>query len=202
MSEDNKVVNTRRCGCKDIYIALVTANTATEYAAEKPIKLGRALNAKVTTKKSVESTESDDTIEETFESFDSVEIEFDVNKLNPEQKAMLRGATYKKGYLVNNTNDQAKEIAIGWRARQTNGKYEFVWHYCGKFNGGWDDNYETNGKKPKTQTDKMKGTFYGRQKDDNTSVEVDETFLLEEHADAKSAIQNWFSKVQEPPTES
>ena len=48
----------------------------------------------------------------------------------------------------------------------------------------------------------MKGTFYGRQKDDNTSVEVDETFLLEEHTDAKSAIQNWFSKVQEPPAES
>lgn len=202
MSEDNKVVNTRRCGCKDIYIAVVTANTATEYTTEKPIKLGRALNAKVTTKKSVESTESDDTIEETFESFDSIEIEFDVNKLNPTQKALLRGATYKNGYLVNNVNDQAKEVAIGWRARQTNGKYEFVWYYCGKFNGGWDDNYETKGKKPKTQTDKMKGTFYGRQKDDNTSVEVDETFLLSEHTDAKSAIQDWFAKVQEPPAES
>lgn len=44
----------------------------------------------------------------------------------------------------------------------------------------------------------MKGTFYGRQKDDNTSVEVDETFLLSEHTDAKSAIQDWFAKVQEP----
>ncbi len=192
-----EVVNTRRCGCKDIYIAIVNKNTATEYETEKPIKLGRALNAKVTTKKTVESTESDDTIEETFESFDSIEIEFDVNKLSPEQKAILRGANYKDGFLINNIEDQAKEVAIGWRARQTNGKYEFVWYYCGKFNSGWDDQYETNGKKPKTQTDKMKGTFYGRQKDGNTSIEVDETFLLESHNDAKSAITDWFSKVQE-----
>ncbi|MDU7068061.1 MAG: phage tail protein [Clostridium perfringens] len=192
-----EVVNTRRCGCKDIYIAIVNKNTATEYAAATPIKLGRALNAKVTTKKTVESTESDDTIEETFESFDSIEIEFDVNKLSPEQKAILRGATYEDGFLINNVDDQAKEVAIGWRARQTNGKYEFVWYYCGKFNSGWDDQYETNGKKPKTQTDKMKGTFYGRQKDGNTSIEVDETFLLESHNDAKSAITDWFSKVQE-----
>lgn len=192
-----EVVNTRRCGCKDIYIAIVDKNTATEYATATPIKLGRALNAKVTTKKTVESTESDDTIEETFESFDSIEIEFDVNKLSPEQKAILRGATYEDGFLINNVDDQAKEVAIGWRARQTNGKYEFVWYYCGKFNSGWDDQYETNGKKPKTQTDKMKGTFYGRQKDGNTSIEVDETFLLESHNDAKSAITNWFSKVQE-----
>lgn len=192
-----EVVNTRRCGCKDICIAIVNKNTATEYATATPIKLGRALNAKVTTKKTVESTESDDTIEETFESFDSIEIEFDVNKLSPEQKAILRGATYEDGFLINNVDDQAKEVAIGWRARQTNGKYEFVWYYCGKFNSGWDDQYETNGKKPKTQTDKMKGTFYGRQKDGNTSIEVDETFLLESHNDAKSAITDWFSKVQE-----
>ena len=192
-----EVVNTRRCGCKDIYIAIVNKNTATEYATATPIKLGRALNAKVTTKKTVESTESDDTIEETFESFDSIEIEFDVNKLSPEQKAILRGATYEEGFLINNVDDQAKEVAIGWRARQTNGKYEFVWYYCGKFNSGWDDQYETNGKKPKTQTDKMKGTFYGKQKDGNTSIEVDETFLLESHNDAKSAITDWFSKVQE-----
>lgn len=192
-----EVVNTRRCGCKDIYIAIVNKNTATEYATATPIKLGRALNAKVTTKKTVESTESDDTIEETFESFDSIEIEFDVNKLSPEQKAILRGATYEDGFLINNVDDQAKEVAIGWRARQTNGKYEFIWYYCGKFNSGWDDQYETNGKKPKTQTDKMKGTFYGRQKDGNTSIEVDETFLLESHNDAKSAITDWFSKVQE-----
>lgn len=193
-----QAVKTRRMGCKDIYIALVTENTATSYKTETPIKLGRAIGAKVTIKNNVERTYSDDNVEEVFETFESAEIEIENNKLSPGQKALLRGAKYKNGFLVNNTNDKAAEIAIGWRARQTNGKYEFVWYYCGKFNQGFNEEYDTKGDKTKTQTSKLKGTFYGRELDDNYNTEVDETYLLDEHKDAKAAIKDWFSKVQEP----
>lgn len=193
-----QVVKTRRMGCKDIYIALVTENTATAYKTDKPIKLGRAIGAKVTIKTNVEKTYSDDIVEEVIESFESAEIEIESNKLSPEQKALLRGAKYENGFLINNTNDKAAEIAIGWRAKQTNGKYEFIWYYCGKFNQGFSEEYDTKGDKTKTQTAKLKGTFYGRELDDNYNTEVDETFLLEGHNDAKTAIQDWFSKVQEP----
>lgn len=191
-------IKTRRMGCKDIYVAVVTKNTATEYEAGTPIKLGRAISAKVTVKTNIEKTYSDDATEEVFEVFDSAEIEIENNKLSPEQKALLRGATYENGFLINNANDNAAEIAIGWRARQTNGKYEFVWYYCGKFNQGFTEEYDTKGDKIKTQTSKLKGTFYGREKDDNYNVEVDESYLIEEYTDAKTAIESWFSKVQEP----
>ena len=132
-----QVVKTRRMGCKDIYVALVTENTATSYKTDTPLKLGRAIGAKVTIKTNVEKTHSDDIVEEVFEIFESAEIEIESNKLSPEQKALLRGAKYENGFLINNINDKAAEIAIGWRARQTNGKYEFVWYYCGKFNQGF-----------------------------------------------------------------
>ncbi|MDK0934313.1 phage tail protein [Clostridium perfringens] len=193
-----QVLKTRRKALKDIYIAIVTKNDATGYTADTPTKLGRAISAKVTVKKSTETTRSDDSIEEIIENSEGTEIEFDVNKLSMEQKAILRGATYKNGMLVYNKDDQAKEVAIGWRARNTNGKYEFVWYYAGKFNGGWSEDYETEQDKIKTQTAKMKGTFYSREKDGNSCVEVDESYLLEEHTSAKSAIQNWFGQVQEP----
>lgn len=193
-----QVLKTRRKALKDIYIAIVTKNDATGYTVDTPVKLGRAIGAKVTVKKSVEQTRSDDAVEEIIESDEGTEIEFDVNKLSPEQKAILRGASYKNGMLVYNKDDKAKEVAIGWRSRNTNGKYEFVWHYCGKFNSGWTEDYETEQDKTKTQTAKMKGTFYAREKDGNTSVEVDESYLLEEHTSAKSAIESWFTKVQEP----
>lgn len=193
-----QVLKTRRNALKDIYIAVVTKNDETNYTTETPIKLGRAISAKVTVKKNVDKTRSDDSVEEIIESDEGTEIEFDVNKLSPEQKAILRGATYNNGMLVYNKDDQAKEVAIGWRAKNTNGKYEFVWHYSGKFNSGWSEDYETEQDKIKTQTAKMKGTFYGREKDGNTHVEVDESYLLEEHNSAKTAIQSWFSKVQEP----
>ena len=193
-----QALKTRRKALKDIHIAVVTKNDASNYTVETPIKLGRAISAKVTVKKSVEKTRSDDSVEEIIESDEGTEIEFDVNKLSMEQKAILRGATLKNGMLVYNKDDQAKEVAIGWRARNTNGKYEFVWHYCGKFNGGWSEDYETEEDKIKTQTAKMKGTFYAREKDGNTHVEVDESYLIESNTDAKSAIQSWFTQVPEP----
>lgn len=192
------VLKTRRKALKDIYIAVVTKNDSTGYTAETPIKLGRAISAKVTVKKSVEKTRSDDSVEEVIESDEGTEIEFDVNKLSMEQKAILRGAKLINGMLVYNKDDQAKEVAIGWRARNTNGKYEFVWHYCGKFNGGWTEDYETEQDKIKTQTAKMKGTFYAREKDGNSSVEVDESYLIESNSDASSAIKSWFTQVPEP----
>ena len=191
-----QAVKTRRMGCKDIYVALVTENTATSYKTATPIKLGRSIGAKVTIKTNVEKTYSDDAVEEVFETFESAEIEVESNKLSPEQKALIRGATYKNGFLINNTNDKAAEIA-----KQTNGKYEFVWYYCGKFNQGFSEEYDTKGDKTKTQTSKLKGTFYGRELDDNYNTEVDETYLLEEHNNAKTAIESWFSKVQEPAGE-
>jgi phi13 family phage major tail protein len=193
-----QVVKTRRMGCKDIYVAVVTENTAASYKTATPIKLGRAIGAKVTIKTNVDKTFSDDIVEEVIEAFESAEIEIENNKLSPEQKALLRGATYENGFLVNNVNDKAAEIAIGWRARQTNGKYEFVWYYCGKFNQGFTEEYDTQEAKTKTQTSKLKGTFYGRELDGDYNTEVDETFLLDEETDAKTAIQGWFSKVQEP----
>ena len=191
------VVKTRRKALKDIHIALVTKNDASNYATETPIKLGRSISVKETVKKNVEKTYSDDGVEEVIESYVSTEIEFDVNKLSPEDKSMVRGALYENGFLVYNKDDKTPEVAIGWRAKNTNGKYEFIWHYCGKFNEGWTENFETEQEKVKTQTSKMKGTFYARDKDGSYKIEVDETYLLDEHKDAKSAIENWFSKVPE-----
>lgn len=192
------VVNTRRMGMKDIYVAVVTENTVENYTTDTPIKLGRAIGAKVTVKKTIEKTYSDDNIEEIIENFESADIEIENNKLSPMQKALVRGAKYENGFLVNNANDKAAEIAIGWRAKQTNGKYEFVWYYCGKFNEGQTEEYDTNGDKTKTQTSKLKGTFYPRQKDENYNVEVDESYLTADETGAKEAIKSWFSKVQEP----
>lgn len=194
----SQAVSTRRMGLRDIYVARVTENTATSYITDVPIKLGRGIGAKVTVKKAIEKNYSDDIIEEIIESFESAAIDIESNKLSPEQKALLRGAKYENGFLVNNANDKAAEVAIGWRAKQTNGKYEFVWYYCGKFNQGYNEEYDTKGNKTKTQTAKLKGEFYQRQIDENYNVEVDENYLLEEEQDAKSAIENWFSKVQEP----
>ena len=187
----------RRIGFKDLHIALVTTNTETAYAASDPVKFMKAISGQTSTKRSSEKIYSDDTIEDIVSSFDGVDVEFEGDQLSHKTIAMIISACYESGFLVENKDDQAQEVAIGYRAKMSNGKYEFIWYYCGKFDGDDEDEFETEGEKPSPKTKTVKGSFYARKKDGNYRIRVMEDELLDSHTDAKTAIANWFSKVQE-----
>lgn len=198
------IVRSRLCGLKDIYIAEVSVNNGTTYTAGTPVKLARALSAKVSDKFTTEKIYSDDSVEDIVEQYEGTEIDFSVNTLAPQDYAKLYENLYKNGFLLKAAGDGAKEIAIGWRAKKRNGKYEFTWYYCGKLERP-EMNYESQEDKTKTQTSSLKGTFYARQKEDTLdgkkknlyAIQVDESNLMEEDTTAEEAIENWFSKVQE-----
>ena len=46
-AEKEKIVRSRTVSFRDIHIAKVTTNTETEYAAETPSKLARAITGKI-----------------------------------------------------------------------------------------------------------------------------------------------------------
>lgn len=198
------IIRSRLCGLKDIYIAEVTTNNGTTYATKIPVKLAKALNAKISDKFTQEKLYSDDGVEEIVDQYEGTEIDFGVNSLAPQDYAMLYENLYKYGYLLKASGDGAKEIAIGWRAKKRNGKYEFTWYYCGKLERP-EMNYETQEDKIKTQTASLKGSFYARQKEDTLegikknlyAIQVDESNLLTEDISAATAIESWFSAVQE-----
>lgn len=196
--EKQQIIRSRTKSFRDIYVAPVTQNDATAYAAGTPVKLARAISGKVSDKFSVEKIYSDDGVEDTVETYEGTDVEFEVNSLAPQDKAMLFGHLYEKGWLVKNKDDKAPEVAVGYRAKKLNGKYEFVWLYVGTFGQGYDDNYQTQEDKVTTQTATLKGCFYERACDGNFEAQVDESNLLAEHTDAATAIKNWFGKVQEP----
>lgn len=198
------IVRSRLCGLKDIHIAEVTANNGTTYTTKTPVKLARALSAKVSDKFTTEKVYSDDNVEDIVEQYEGTEIDFSVNTLAPQDYAALYENLYKNGFLLKAAGDGAKEIAIGWRAKKRNGKYEFTWYYCGKLERP-EMNYETQEDKTKTQTASLKGNFYARQKEDTIedkkknlyAIQVDESNLIEGNTTAKAAIADWFSEVKE-----
>lgn len=198
MSTVEKVVRSRTVSFRDIYIAKVTKNDTTGYETDTPVKLARAISGKISDKFTVEKIYSDDGTEDTNEYYEGTDVELEVNSLAPQDKAMLFGHLYEKGYLVKNKDDKAPEVAVGYRAKKLNKKYEFTWLYCGTFGQGYDDNYATQEDKVTTQTATIKGAFNERACDGNFAVQVDESNLLAEHTDAATAIKDWFSKVQEP----
>ena len=200
MAEGAKtIVRSRTKSFRDLHVALVTENTATGYTTETPVKLARAIKGKVSDKFSTEKIYSDDGVEEVTESYEGTDVEFEVNSLAPQDKALVFGHLYENGFLTKNKDDKAPEVAVGYRAKKMNGKYEFSWLYVGTFGQGYDDNYETEADKVTTQTATLKGSFYERAIDGNIQIQVDESNLLAENADAKTAIENWFAKVQERP---
>lgn len=194
-----QVVRSRTCGCKDFYIALVEKNEATEYKAGTPVKLARAIKAKVDEKWSSEKIYSDDGTEEVITSYEGTDVELEINALAPQDRVILFGQLYKHGFLVKTSDDRAPEVAVGWRERKLNGKYEFKWLYVGKFGEGLSEEAATKEDKLSPTTKSIKGSFYERAIDNKYEVSVDESNLVDEDTDAASAIKNWFASVQEYP---
>lgn len=198
MSEAAKtIVRSRTCGCRDFYIAKITQNTATGYATDTPIKLARAIKVKVDEKWSSDKIYSDDSTEEVINSFEGTDLELEINALAPQDRALLFGQLYENGFLLKTSDDQAPEVAVGWRERKLNGKYEFRWLYSGKFAEGISEEANTREGKLSPTTKNIKGQFYERNMDNAYEIAVDESNLVDENTDAKTAIANWFSKVQE-----
>lgn len=198
MANAAAIKRSRFVGLKDFYVALVTENTESAYSTEPPVKLARAIKAKISDKRSSEDLESDDGTEETLDAYEGTEVEIEVNSLAPQDLALLFGRKFENGYLMKSRDDRAPEVALGYRARKLNGKYEFVWLYVGRFAEGKDENRETFGKKPTAQTETIKGTFHERAIDNMIDIRVDEDNLTEENTSAAEVIKDWFSKVQEP----
>lgn len=195
------IVRSRTAYFRDIHVAPVLVNTPTVYETGEPIKLARSIKGKISDKFSTEKLYSDDSVEEVITSYEGTEVELEVNSLAPQDKQLLFGHLYDMGYLVKNKDDRAPEVAVGYRAKKLNGKYEFTWLYVGTFGQGYDEEYETKGEKITTKTANLKGSFYERKIDGGYSVQVDESNLLEEHRNAREAIKQWFSAVQEKPND-
>lgn len=194
---EKTIVRSRTCGCRDIYITKVTQNDATAYVAGKPVKLARAIKVKVDEKWSSEKIYSDDGTEEVIRAYEGTDIELEVNALAPQDRAEMFGQLYENGFLVKTTDDIAPEVAVGWRERKLNGKYEFKWLYAGKFAEGIGEEANTKEGKLSPTTKSIKGSFYERSLDNAYEISVDESNLVVEDTKAADAIKNWFSKVQE-----
>lgn len=212
-NETQTIVRSRRCGLRDIYIALVNKNTSEVYSAGTPVKLARAIKAKITDSYNSEKIYSDDGTEDIVNTYQGTTIELEVNTLAPQDRAILWARLYENGFLVEASEDTPPELALGYRTRQLNGKYEFVWYYCGKFDQGQEEEYNTIEDKKNAVTSTVKGSFYERQKPDllpNTTtgeneekhqfrIRVDESNLATDATKAAEAIKNWFAAVQEYP---
>lgn len=205
MSEPKTTVRHRYCGLRDVYVAKVTQNNTEGYTAGTPVKMARAIKAKISDKFTSEKLYSDDGVEGMLQAYEGTDVELEVNTLAAADRAAFFGQAYLNGFLLKSAEDEAPEVALGYRVRRLNGKFDFVWMYCGRFAQGNEENYETEAASKTAQTNTVKGEFYQREKMDKVDgkdvhlyeVRVDESNLATEDTGAAAAIKAWFGKVQE-----
>lgn len=182
----------RQIGLENLTVALVEEDAATGIKYATPIKLERSIKAKISPKTSSEKLYSDDSVEEILNNFDSCDVEIEINQLQLSTRALIQGAKLVNGILVENKDDIAPELALGFRSKKSNGKYRYVWLLKGKFEIT-EDEYETIGEKPTAQSNTISGSFYGRNFDGNWRIMEDE--------DSKDSdpnrLANWFKEIPE-----
>ena len=90
---------TRNIGLRDIYVAEVTEDTESKYTAGTPVKLARALSAKITDKFNSENIYSDDMLEDVIECYSETEVELKINTLSQEAYTKLYTTLNDNGFL-------------------------------------------------------------------------------------------------------
>jgi phi13 family phage major tail protein len=188
----------RQIGLKDVHIALLTSDGPVGAVYEAPIKIGRAITAKITPSVSSETLYSDDSVETELIAPPICEIEIEQNALSLESRALILGKRYHNGEIVDSESDIPPKLALMFRSEKSNSTVDTpVYRYC-VFNKGTfseiEDEYETKGEKVAAKSTKIKGKFYSR--------EFDRIWRLMIDSDASNVdnekLTNFFSEVQEP----
>lgn len=185
----------RQVGLRDLHVAILTADETATITYEKPVLLERSISAKITPSTSSDSIYSDDSLEEIIGTFSSIDVEFEVNTLSLESRKLLQGAKLTKGALVENKDDIAPDVAIGFRSKKSNGQFRYVWLLSGKFQIT-EDEYATVAEKPDPKTATIKGTFKPRNHDGNFRIIADsdgKTTLAGD--ELQTLIAGWFTAV-------
>lgn len=194
----DKSVVPRQIGLKDVHVALIESDGVSGTVYKVPVKISRAITAKITPSVNSETLYSDDGVEDELSAFAGCEVEIEQNALTLEHRALLLGKRYQNGELVENSGDLPPKLALLFRSEKSNStKANPVYRYCVLYKGKFseiEDEYETKGEKPNSKTTKIKGKFYDRDSDGNWRLMLDTDA---EGVDADK-IKNFFTAVQEP----
>lgn len=180
-------------GLKNIYVAKVLTETGTATTYDEPRKISEAITAKITPNVETATLYADDKASEVEEAFGDIDVEIGVKDLSVDDYAFLLGKTVDtNGGVLDNVNDVAPYLALGFEIPLTGGGKRMYWYYKGKF-GIPSSEHTTKQDKTEFQTPTISGKFMSRG-DGNWRYRVDS------NETNSTVVSAWFSAVQEKPT--
>ena len=142
---------------------------------------------------------ADDGASEIVKEFKSGTLSLGVDDIGSTAASDLTGAVIDtNNVLISSSEDGGLPVAIGFRAKKSNGKYRYFWLYRVKF-GIPATNLETKGDSITFSTPTIEGTIMRRNKPDAEGRHPWKAEVTEGDAGvAQEVITGWYDNVYEP----
>ena len=142
---------------------------------------------------------ADDALSEKVSEFKSGKLSLGVDDIGTATAAALTGVSVdSNNVVVSASEDGGNPVAIGFRAKKSNGKYKYYWLYRVKF-GVPATNLATKGDSITFSTPTIEGTVLRRNKPDTSGKHPWKAEVTEgDTGVTPSVISDWYSTVYEP----
>ena len=186
-------------GLDKLYYATITDDENGEEIYGTPTQLAKAISAELSVELAEATLYADDGAAEIVKEFKNGTISLGVDDIGSTTAAALTGVTVdKNNVVVSNGEDGGNPVAVGFRAKKSNGKYKYYWLYRVKF-GIPATNLATKGDSITFSTPTIEGTVLRRNKPDTSGKHPWKAEVTEGDKDAPaSIISSWYTEVYEP----
>ncbi len=190
-------------GLDSLYYAKITEDANGDETYSSPIKLAKAMTAELSVELAEATLFADDGASEIVKEFKSGTVSLGIDDIGVTAAQDLTGAKIDNNHVVVSTSDDSCEpVAIGFRAKKSNGKYRYYWLYRVKF-GIPGASLQTKGDSITFSTPTIEGTVMRRNKVDGLNNHPWKSEVNEDDSSVSSStISGWFSEVYEPDFES
>lgn len=186
-------------GLDKLYYATITDDENGEEIYGTPTQLAKAISAELSVELAEATLYADDGAAEIVKEFKNGTISLGVDDIGSTTAAALTGVTVdKNNVVVSNSEDGGDPVAVGFRAKKSNGKYKYYWLYRVKF-GIPATNLATKGDSITFSTPTIEGTVLRRNKPDTSGKHPWKAEVTEGDKDVPAAvISGWYTEVYEP----
>ena len=186
-------------GLDKLYYAKITEDENGNETYASPVQLAKAMTADLSVELAEATLYADDGASEIVKEFKSGTLSLGVDDIGASTASDLTGATIDaNGVVVSTSEDGGEPVAVGFRAKKSNGKYKYYWLYRVKF-GIPATNLATKGDSITFSTPTIEGTILRRNKVDGQNKHPWKAEVTEgDAAVAADTITNWYQEVYEP----
>ena len=186
-------------GLDKLYYSKITEDSDGNETYGTPSVLAKAMTADLSVELNEATLYADDGAAEIVKEFKSGTLSLGIDDIGSAVASDLTGSTIdSNGVIVSASEDGGEPVAVGFRAKKSNGKYRYYWLYKVKF-GIPATNLATKGDSITFSTPTIEGAIMRRNKPDAFGTHPWKAEVTEGADGVKqTVIDNWYKQVYEP----